>query len=635
MAPGSAAQRLAQAQAAHGAGDLQAAASVYAQLTQDAQATLAERADGYYGLGTVHFQRGDLARALASLDAAVAIDGGVAEYHFNRALVLERLRRRDEAIAAFVHAVDVAGGDRGVLRPATERLLRLNASRQALGLLDRAAGDDTLDGLRAQALAGAGDWAGACALARRMTDAQPQDAKRWQWRSQAAAALRDYDDAVAAHERYLSLLIPATGEDYLAHTDLLLSARRPEEARTALDTAKARGAGGLECTFLDARLARLEDDLPAAVAAAWKVLDARANDGRAWQLLAELVPAEVVSPAADRLAAVLQSPEPFRPGHELLLRFAFARLKERQGELATAWQALEAANGAQRAALAGRGVAYDADQESLANTQRLQAFGTLASTSAPASTASNRPTVLFILGMPRSGTTLMERIVGGLDGVHMGGENEAMAFIAARYEHAQRQGSLPAPAAMTAAQWRALSDDYDARSLPPGPGELAALTDKMPHNMHHVGLIAGMFAGRARVVWMRRHPLDVCLSIYSRRFPDGHRYACDLADLAHFYAESERLMSAWREAFPWLVHEVRYEALVADPQKHARSVVEHAGLRWDPACLETTMRREAAFTFSELQVREAINVRRVHRHQAWGELLDPMREALREVGVDC
>ncbi|MEO0421154.1 MAG: sulfotransferase [Pseudomonadota bacterium] len=629
---GDVAQGLIDAQAAHRSGRLDIACQLYGAVTAATSASAAQRADAHYGLGTVRLQQGQLSEALIALDAALAIDAHVPEYHFNRALVLERLARREEAVGGFVNAAQAAAGDAAVLRPAAERLLRLKAFQETSTVLAMAAADSTLDGLRAQALAGAGDWAGGRALAKRMTQAQPQDPERWRWRSQAAAALRDYDDAVSAHERYLSLLRPARPEDYLAHADLLLSARRPKPAREALETAKAQGAAGIECDLLEARVSRLEDALAEASSALRRVLSVRPDDGRAWQLLADLLPAPEVAGAAQTLATLLEAQQAFRPGHEILLRFAYARLEERAGAMDRAWQGLSAANRVQHAELLARGAAYDSAQESRINGQRLAHYGGVLG-GAPQPTPTP-PTMVFILGMPRSGTTLMERILGGLPGVHMGGENEAMAFIAAGYEHALARGTLPAPQAMSAAQWAVLAADYKARSV---PGTLSraptALTDKMPHNMQHVGLIAGMFGARARVIWMRRHPLDVCLSIYSRRFPDGHRYACQLADLAHFYAESERLMEGWKSAFPSLVHEVRYEALAGDPEPHARAAIEHAGLAWDPACLDTSTRREAAFTFSELQVREAISARHVHRHQAWGSLLDPLRDALRDAGV--
>ncbi|MEM9385382.1 MAG: sulfotransferase [Pseudomonadota bacterium] len=626
---------LAQAQAAHRSGQLAAAERAYVQLSELPSATPTQRADAHYGLGTVRFQRGQLGGALAALDAALAIDSQVAEYHFNRALVLERLVRRGEAIEAFVHAARVAGGDAAVVRPAAERLLRLKAFREASALLASAPQDSTLDGLRAQALAGAGDWVGGCALARRMTDAQPQDPDRWRWRSQAAAALRDYDDAVSAHERYLALLAPARGEDHLAHADLLLSARRPHDARQALEAAKQRGAAGIECDLLEARISRLEDSLPAAVESLRRVLASRPDDGRAWQLLAELAPAGEVAAAVADLSTILDGEPSLRPGHEVLLRFACARLHERRGALALAWQTLVAANDAQHAQLRARGAAYDALEEVRINEHRLERYGALGASAISQAPASG-PTVAFILGMPRSGTTLMERIIGGLKGVHTGGENEAMAFIAAGYEHALARGVLPAPQAMSAAHWAALAADYDVRSVPRDRSQTpVALTDKMPHNLQQVGLIAAIFGSRARVIWMRRHPVDVCLSIYSRRFPDGHRYACRLEDLAHFYAQSERLMRGWQEAYPALVHEVRYETLAADPAPHAQAAIEHVGLPWDPACLNISARREAAFTFSELQVREAISARHVHRHRAWGALVEPLRVALREAGVEC
>lgn len=157
------------------------------------------------------------------------------------------------------------------------------------------------------------------------------------------------------------------------------------------------------------------------------------------------------------------------------------------------------------------------------------------------------------------------------------------------------------------------------------------MTDKMPQNFQHVGMILSTFPA-ARVIQMRRDPRDVCWSIFTRMFHAGHNYACDFESLAHAYAVSRQLMDHWAALAPDRVLDVSYEALVADPLVQGQRITDFCELPWSARCLDFHKTISTSFTFSELQVREAINEQRIGRWQPFERQLAPLVEALQRYG---
>jgi hypothetical protein len=235
---------------------------------------------------------------------------------------------------------------------------------------------------------------------------------------------------------------------------------------------------------------------------------------------------------------------------------------------------------------------------------------------------------VFIVGMPRSGTTLVESIVGGLDGVTTGGESEALEFVATRYYNAFGAGQAKPVRELLAQDWDELADGYWRLQTT----KQCRLTDKMPTNFRHVGLICRMFPN-APIIYVRRDPRDVALSIYSRKFADGHAYATDLDSLAHYYSLSQQLMSHWQQLHPDRIIDIEYEQLVADPEAQTRSIAEFCGLSWRPECLEFHRRHNASYTFSELQVREPLNAKGIGRWRNYSTALVPFIDACVANGV--
>jgi hypothetical protein len=154
----------------------------------------------------------------------------------------------------------------------------------------------------------------------------------------------------------------------------------------------------------------------------------------------------------------------------------------------------------------------------------------------------------------------------------------------------------------------------------------------MPLNFRHIGLICAMFP-EAPIIYMRRDPRDVALSIYSRHFSDGHYYATECANIAHFIGASQRLMAHWKMVYPEHILELEFEQLIARPEPETRRLARFCGLEWQPNCLDFHQRDDASYTFSEAQVREPLNTKGIGRWVRYADMFAPFIDALVENDV--
>ncbi len=158
-------------------------------------------------------------------------------------------------------------------------------------------------------------------------------------------------------------------------------------------------------------------------------------------------------------------------------------------------------------------------------------------------------------------------------------------------------------------------------------GTVLRVTDKMPGNFFHIGLISILFP-HARIIHCRRDPLDACLSMYFQLFNAGHHYSYDLDGLALFYSQYQQLMAHWRRVLPGRLIEVDYEGLVNNQENASRSLIEHCGLAWDDACLKFYKHQRPVLTASGWQVRQPIYKTSVKRWKHYEKYLEPLKEAL-------
>lgn len=215
----------------------------------------------------------------------------------------------------------------------------------------------------------------------------------------------------------------------------------------------------------------------------------------------------------------------------------------------------------------------------------------------------SRARPIFICGMFRSGSTLVEQILGAHRSVTAGGELDFLPWLAA-----QRLAPYPQRiASASREELQPLADEYLSRLR-----ELFAdrpnITDKRPDNFLHLGLIKALFPD-ARIVYTRRNPLDNCLSVYFQQLGGKLSYATDLEDIAHYYVQHDRLMKHWTSCFAENIFTVDYDELVRQPEPLLRRLLDFLGLEWDERCLEFSRASSLVKTASVWQVREPLHSR--------------------------
>lgn len=244
--------------------------------------------------------------------------------------------------------------------------------------------------------------------------------------------------------------------------------------------------------------------------------------------------------------------------------------------------------------------------------------------------SSRRP--VFIVGMPRSGTSLVEQILASHPRVHGAGELPLLAdMVRAMGADANVEGAYPeCLLSLTQAQLAGRAKEY-LEALHSSDARAARVTDKMPHNFLHLGLIHMLFP-RASVIHCVRHPLDTILSCYFQDFASaGMAFSNDLEHLARYYKEYSRLMKHWRDLFPGTILEVRYELLVDATREVAARMLEHTGLEWHENVLEFHTSKRVVKTASHAQVRKPIYQRSLARHVKYEQHLAGARAILGEL----
>lgn len=235
---------------------------------------------------------------------------------------------------------------------------------------------------------------------------------------------------------------------------------------------------------------------------------------------------------------------------------------------------------------------------------------------------------VFIVGMPRSGTSLLEQILASHSKVHGAGEISDIVSISKAVEkHADRQVQYPFALAETNQDiLLGLAKSYIERMRKLAPGADRVI-NKMPLNFWHLGLIETMFS-HAQIIHCRRDPLDTCLSCYFQNFTNGQDYAFDLEDLGHFYRLYDGMMDHWRTISPLPILEVNYEDLVSHTEAVTREILSFMGLEWEPACTQSHLTDRSVHTASRWQVRQPIYQTSRRRWRRYEDHISPLLTAL-------
>jgi tetratricopeptide (TPR) repeat protein len=404
-----------------------------------------------------------------------------------------------------------------------------------------------------------------------------------------AEALQVLDEAIAAN--------PDVPESHANRGITLKEMGRPEEALASYDRAIKLQPGFPEAHFNRGNvllgLGRFED-AAASFEQAIALRDDFAEAHRSLSNLKQYSPDDPHIVQMERLYAAAGD----RQSARMELGFALAKAHDDIGNVDTAFEYLADGNQLRKAV---QGYDIEDDIALFSDIRRLFAAAEAASSKTTYSSASPRP--VFIVGMLRSGTSLVEQILASHSQVHGGGELEAMTQLAA-----------PMLAALTDK-----SDDSDLNGLPEpeakrlrgayldaladlGAGE-SIITDKMPLNFRWIGFIVSAFPD-ARIIHVKRDAMATCWSIYRHYFPDPSLFAYDLDDIAKYYHLYEGLMSYWRERFPDNILDLDYDRLTEHQEDETRRLLEFCGLDWQDRCLEFHTTERQVRTISASQVRQ-------------------------------
>lgn len=305
------------------------------------------------------------------------------------------------------------------------------------------------------------------------------------------------------------------------------------------------------------------------------------------------------------------------PEQRMRLLFALGKAREDLGHFDLAFLAYQEANRLKRAT-----IAFDEAGAEHACKAVRAAF-------APGAIPSPQPgadaTPVFIVGMPRSGTTLLEQILCSHPQVHGAGElkdlHDALAAHPATGPLSDASRWVPR---LSGDQYAEIGRAYLER-LRSHHATASRITDKMPGNYHYLGFICRALPG-ARIIHSMRDPMDSCLSNYTRLFRDTMEFAYDLGELGRHYKRYIQLMQHWDRVLPpGVVLHLPYESLVEDLEQQARRIIAHIGLAWDPACLQFHQNRRPVRTASVAQVRRPIYSSSLGRWKGYGDHLAPLR----------
>jgi hypothetical protein len=236
---------------------------------------------------------------------------------------------------------------------------------------------------------------------------------------------------------------------------------------------------------------------------------------------------------------------------------------------------------------------------------------------------------IFVVGMPRSGSTLVEQILASHGGVHGAGEVKdfdlAVADLGAAAGSALHRPEIVSQ--MSGEEFRRLGTNYLQRIQAAAPSA-GRIVNKMTENFRFAGLIA-LALPNARIIHVRRDPVDTCVSCFSTLFVENLPYSYDLAELGRYYRAYEALMNFWRDVLPQgVMIDVQYEDMVADIEGQGRRILDHCGLEWDPRCLDFHRNQRAVRTASVAQVRLPLYNSSVGRWRRYEAFLEPLLASL-------
>jgi tetratricopeptide (TPR) repeat protein len=564
--------------------------------------------------------------ALASFDRAIELKSGNAVSHNNRGLALQEMKRHEEALASFDKALTLrpnyaaAHNNRGVT------LQELNRHADALASYDRALAlkpdYDMAYNNRGLTLKEMRRFGDALASFDRAIVLNPLNHMAYNNRGHTLQEMKLYDEALASCNKAIELN-PDFAEAFNSRAASLWGLKLYDEALASCDRAIAlkpdfaeayhnRGVvlvnmGNMsDAEEMFVKALAIRPDLPTALFSLAMIHKHQAVDHENARNIKSLI---------DQHGAAIRDND--------FLYFALGKIHDDCGHYDAAFDCYREAN-----RILNAKVSYDPDKMSEITKSIIEVFSKdfLAQSF---SFASDSRSPLFIVGMPRSGTTLTASILSNHRSIGTAGELPTLAQFTARLPRLIEK-DIPYPQAVahvTPAIASRLIEEYENRLRRDIGTELPHVIDKSPLNFRNLGFIAMLFP-KARIVHCTRHPLDTCLSNFFQHFSLNYDYSFDLRNIGHFYGEYLKTMEHWRRVLPVEMLEVNYEDVIRATEEMVHRMLDFLGLEWDERCLAPHTNPNAVDTASNWQVRQPIYNQSVDRWRHYEKHLAPLREML-------
>jgi len=567
---------------------------------------------------------GEYGEAIGALHVILEADGGNVRAWLKAGEIAVAQRDLDGAALAWQRAHDAQPD-------AAEPVVRL--ARLALGRARPADALRALDSvtsvpaevdwlvLRCQALAALGLWPMLEESALAWLDLQPENPAGWHQLSRAAFGQGRNRAAAEAWARAIELGTP-TAAAYTAHAGLLLHAQHVEAAQNALARAEVLDPRLPAVLTMRALLHMYYGRFDAAGDACRRCLASEPDNTDALTILDQLheghLP-EAEFAAATRIAGLPEGAADRR----IAAAFVVAHALDARGDTDAAFAACATAHQLCLARDRDEGRGYDRGLEERRFERIVELFP--AAPTAPRAVRGAMPRPIFVLGMPRSGTTLVASVLAAHSRVRAFGERNSGRRMLRAFLDLDQQGEVADEDTLD--RW---AGSYFAEL--PLLGAADHVTDKQPLNFEAIGLIARLFPDAA-IVHVRRSPLETCLSIYRQPLGKSWTFAHSLADIGHYYGLYARLMRHWEQSFPGLVTNIDYEAFAGNFTQAAPALLHSCGLEWEPQCLEFQRAPHPITTLAAVQARGPVVPSR-GRAARYRPHLGELAVALEAAGVD-
>jgi tetratricopeptide (TPR) repeat protein len=615
-------QVLARAFAAHQAGHIAEAEFLCTQVLRVDKTQF----DALHMLAMIEARRGNFAAGLRRIDEALRVRPNTVDALINRGCMQSALGDAAGALATYQKALALNPQSALAHSNMSVLLRQRGQGAEALAHCDAALAlaPDYADAWnnRGNVLYDLKRWQDALASYDRAVAVQPRIAESHLGRGNALRRLSRYDEALVAYDRAL-VLKPGSAETLCNWGSALAELNRFDAAE-----AKFRRAVALNPGFAEAY-----NNLGLILKECGRLVEAREAIEQAIRLspattsyyhnLGEIKSFVAGAPHITALERLAEQAAALRTSDRIHLHFALAKAYEHTGRFEDAFRQLLAANAFKR-----RQIGYD-EPATLARMERTSGLFTRDFIVARNGSGAPSPVPVFIVGMPRSGTTLIEQILASHPDVYGAGElrlfEQAVRAVGIALADARRFPDMVL--AMSGEHFRALATHYLDGLLRNAP-EASRIVDKMPGNFLFTGLIH-LALPHAAIIHAVRDPIDTCVSCFSVHFTRGQPHTSDLAELGRYYRHYRALMAHWHRVLPaGRIFEVRYEDLVDDVEGVAQCILAHCGLAWDARCLDFHRTERAVRTASAAQVRQPIYQSSVGRWRRYANFLGPLLSEL-------